>query len=256
MLVFLLFSGLSKGTAGHILSSQLSLLIGISLHDQGYKMVITTSATLSSPHQPHSHHHISHTLITTSATLSSPHQNTLSSPHKPHSHHITLHYITLSAFQTPPTSKVTSGASTITCYHHISHTPHHHISHTLITTPATLSSPHQPHSHHHISHTLITTSATLSSSHKPHSHHHISHTLITTSNTLSSPHQPHSHHHISHTLITTSNTLSSPHKPHSHHITLHYITLSAFQTPPTSKVTSGASTITCYHHISHTLITT
>ena len=29
-------------------------------------------------------------------------------------------------------------------------------------------------------------------------------------------------------------------------ITLHYITLSAFQTPPTPKVTSGASTITCY----------
>ena len=28
--------------------------------------------------------------------------------------------------------------------------------------------------------------------------------------------------------------------------TLHYITLSAFQTPPTPKVTSGASTITCY----------
>ena len=27
---------------------------------------------------------------------------------------------------------------------------------------------------------------------------------------------------------------------------LHYITLSAFQTPPTPKVTSGASTITCY----------
>ena len=30
------------------------------------------------------------------------------------------------------------------------------------------------------------------------------------------------------------------------HFTLHYITLSAFQTPPTPKVTSGASTITCY----------
>ena len=29
-------------------------------------------------------------------------------------------------------------------------------------------------------------------------------------------------------------------------ITLHYITLSAFQTPPTPKVTSGASTITCH----------
>ena len=37
---------------------------------------------------------------------------------------------------------------------------------------------------------------------------------------------------------------------HTHYITLHYITLhttlSAFQTPPTPKVTSGASTITCY----------
>ena len=31
-----------------------------------------------------------------------------------------------------------------------------------------------------------------------------------------------------------------------HYITLHYITLSAFQTPPTHKVTSGASTITWY----------
>ena len=29
-------------------------------------------------------------------------------------------------------------------------------------------------------------------------------------------------------------------------ITLHYITLSAFQTLPIPKVTSGASTITCY----------
>ena len=28
--------------------------------------------------------------------------------------------------------------------------------------------------------------------------------------------------------------------------TLHYITLSAIQMPPTPKVTSGASTITCY----------
>ena len=31
-----------------------------------------------------------------------------------------------------------------------------------------------------------------------------------------------------------------------HYITLHYITITAFQTPPTPKVTSGASTITCY----------
>ena len=31
-----------------------------------------------------------------------------------------------------------------------------------------------------------------------------------------------------------------------YYITLHYITLPAFQTPPTPKVTSGASTITCY----------
>ena len=31
-----------------------------------------------------------------------------------------------------------------------------------------------------------------------------------------------------------------------HYPTLHYITLSAFQTPLTPKVTSGASTITCY----------
>ena len=30
------------------------------------------------------------------------------------------------------------------------------------------------------------------------------------------------------------------------YITLHYITLSAFQTPPTPKVIGGASTITCY----------
>ena len=31
-----------------------------------------------------------------------------------------------------------------------------------------------------------------------------------------------------------------------YNITLHYITLLAFPTPPTPKVTSGASTITCY----------
>ena len=38
----------------------------------------------------------------------------------------------------------------------------------------------------------------------------------------------------------------------SHYITLHYITLSAFQTPPTPKVTGGASTITCYMKYSPT----
>ena len=35
-------------------------------------------------------------------------------------------------------------------------------------------------------------------------------------------------------------------RPHWDHYTLHFIKLSAFQMPPTPKLTSGASTITCY----------
>ena len=37
-----------------------------------------------------------------------------------------------------------------------------------------------------------------------------------------------------------------------HYITLHYITLSAFQTPPSREVVSGASTIKCYTKYSPT----
>ena len=51
-------------------------------------------------------------------------------------------------------------------------------------------------------------------------------------------------HHIASHRIASHHITS--HHITSHHTTLHYITLSSFQTPLTPKVTSGASTITCY----------